>query len=262
MYPLDDDGKQQRLTHENKLKAQPTREKEYAVSSRGPAMFRPFSLLLTFPILIAADSNPLIDQFNRLMGEPREIVGALVNYPWKAGRPESLDGLQRVPPGASIRIVSLELPLSEYARWAHWTSPDGALWIDLVDFSQAFGATQLLQSAHQPHSGYIEGNQLLLFSNQADAHREAVGAALIGPGQTLLNVGIQLPLAVNWDKPTPEGDLKTLADAITRLQATLESLTRQLLDPAYVNFTPKIAPKPEALLVLRMAGFARLWSAV
>ena len=122
MYPLDDDGKQQRLTHENKLKAQPTREKEYAVSSRGPAMFRPFSLLLTFPILIAADSNPLIDQFNRLMGEPREIVGALVNYPWKAGRPESLDGFQRVPPGASIRIVSLELPLSEYARWAHWTT--------------------------------------------------------------------------------------------------------------------------------------------
>src|SRR5437016_7383685 len=133
---------------------------------------------------------------------------------------------------------------------------------NLVDFSQAFGATQLLQSGHQPHSGYIEGNQLLLFSNQADAHREAVGDALIGPGQTLLNVGIQLPLAVNWDKPTPEGDLKTLADAITRLQATLESLTRQLLDPAYVNFTPKIAPKPEALLVLRMAGFARLWSAV
>src|SRR5207237_8878146 len=66
---------------------------------------------------------------------------------------------------------------------------------NLVDFSQAFGATQLLQSAHQPHSGYIEGNQLLLFSNQADAHREAVGDALIGPGQTLLNVGIHLPLA-------------------------------------------------------------------
>src|SRR5437016_14638922 len=81
MYPLDDDGKQQRLTHENKLKAQPTQEKEYAVSSRGPAMFRPFSLLLTFPILIAADSNPLIDQFNRLMGEPREIVGALGSSP-------------------------------------------------------------------------------------------------------------------------------------------------------------------------------------
>src|SRR5437879_3590155 len=65
---------------------------------------------------------------------------------------------------------------------------------NLVDFSQAFGATPL-QSAHQPHSGYIEGNQLLLFSNQADAHREAVGDALIGPGQTLLNVRIHLPLA-------------------------------------------------------------------
>jgi carboxyl-terminal processing protease len=225
-------------------------------------MFRLLSLLLTFPILAVADSNPLIEQFHRLMGEPRDIVGALVNYPWNAGITESLDGLRQVPTGTSIRIVSVELPLREYARWAHWTSPDGALWIDLVDFSKPFGATQLLQSAHQVHSGYIEDNQLLLFSNQGDAHREAVGAALIGPGQTLLNVGIRLPLAVNWNKPMPEGDLKTLADAITRLQTSLESLARQLLDPAYVIFSPKIAPKPEALPILRMAGFARLWSVV
>jgi carboxyl-terminal processing protease len=35
-----------------------------------------------------------------------------------------------------------------------------------------------------------------------------------------------------------------------------------VLDPAYVTLEPKIAPKPEAVRLLRVAGFSRLWSEV
>jgi len=35
-----------------------------------------------------------------------------------------------------------------------------------------------------------------------------------------------------------------------------------VLDPAYVTFDPKISAKPDAIRLLRMAAFARLWSEV
>jgi hypothetical protein len=182
-------------------------------------------------------------------------------YPWRDGKPESPNGLNEVPHSNTIRIVSVELPVPNYSRWFHWSSQDGTTWVDFVEFPSRQAAAELLQSARQRHTGYRDADQLLLFTNLCDSTKDAIGTALIGPSGQLLNVGMKLSIAV-CPAAMAESELKTLDDAISRLQMTLRSLAVRVLDPAYVTFDPKISAKPDAIRLLRMAAFARLCSEV
>lgn len=209
-----------------------------------------------------AQGNPVASQFDFLMNQPKSIVQALVNYPYKQELPEALPGLNPSSAQGRIRIVSVQKPIDGYSRWKQWKSADGDVWVDLIRFKQPYAATALLGSARQPHSGYHEGNQLLLFSGTGDPDKEAVGAVFITPDGSLLNVGVKLPLAVSWSKPLSDTDRKSFNAALERFQSTLEMLAVQFLDPVYVSFSPRIEAKPESLRLLRIAGFARFWSYV
>jgi hypothetical protein len=153
-------------------------------------------------------------------------------------------------------------PWGGVASWRHWESEDTKVWVDLLTFTQPGGAAVALQAARQVHSGYIWANQLLLFSNTGDAQKEAFGAALALANGSLLNIGTKLPVAVHWDRPLPSADLIAFDGAFTRFLSTLDTVARTFLDPAYVTLGKKIEAKPEALSMLRIEGFARLWSYV
>lgn len=204
--------------------------------------------------------NVLVQRFHRLMAEPKELAGELLDYPWKANLSTDLAGLQPTRHSENIRIGSVERHLSGVAHWRHWESADSNVWVDLLTFRQAGGATEALQAARQVHSGYIWANQLLLFSNTGDPQKEAFGAALALANGSLLNIGTKLPVAVRWDRPLGSADLAAFDTALTRFLSTLDTVARTFLDPAYVTLGAKIEAKPEALSMLRMAGFARLWS--
>ena len=221
-------------------------------------------ILTSWVVVFAAGAqqNPVAAQFERLMGQPKEIVNNLVNFPWKVEPLEELTGFRRVDPGQSIRIGSVEKPARSHSQWQHWESEDGAAWVDLLTFTEPFEASQTLRRVRQPHSGYQWANQHLLFSGTGDRRKEAVAAALIAGNGCLLNLGLKLGIEVHWDRPMPDSDRVAFDAALTRFQTTLETLARTLLDPAFVSLGSKIEPKPEALPVLRMAGFARLWSFV
>lgn len=227
-----------------------------------PVKVATITLFLAVAFSIHAQTFPYDVQFDHLMGEPNETVNALVLYPWRNDLQISLPGLKTAPHGVSIRIVSAVVPVSGYSRWSHWSSSDDAFWVDILDFPARALAQALLQSAAQPNSGYRWENQLLLFTNRCDASKDAVGAAVVTPGGRLLNVGVKLKMAVCPDRPASDSDRKVLDDGITQLQSILQQFTREVLDPTYVTFDPKIAAKPEAVRVLRMEGFARLWSEV
>jgi carboxyl-terminal processing protease len=219
-------------------------------------------LLFSLSASVHAQAFPYEAQFKRLMGEPNETVSALAIYPWMDSLQISLPELSNSSHSNSIRIVSVERPVSGYTHWSHWSNSDGTAWADMLDFPSRSEATDLLRSAVQLHSGYRWTNQLLLFTNLCDVSKEAIGAALISPTGHLLNVGIKLKKAVCPEKSTDDSGRKSVDDGITQLQLLLQSIARQVLDPSYVTFDPKIAVKPDAVRVLRMAGFARLWSEV
>jgi len=140
-----------------------------------------------------AQSNPVLAQFERLMGQPKDVVNTLVNFPWRLDPPDEFPGLKQVAPGQTIRIASVEQPLHSNPPRKHWENEDATVWVDLVSFSEPDGASQLLRSARQPHSGYHWPNQLLLFSGTRNRSKEALGAALISGSGALLNVGLSTP---------------------------------------------------------------------
>lgn len=218
--------------------------------------------LVTCVAYVYAQENPVASQFDFLMSQPKSLVQALVNYPYNQSLPEALPGLNPSSTQGSIRIVSVQKPIEDYSHWKQWKSADGDAWVDLVKFKQPYAAASLLGSARQPHSGYYWGNQLLLFSGTGDASKEAIGTAFITLDGSLLNVGVKLPLAVNWSKPLSDTDRKNFNAALEKFESTLEMLAKQFLDPTYVSFSPRIEVKPESLRLLRMAGFARFWSYV
>ncbi len=228
-------------------------------------MWRTLGSLAFLGILVCAargQENALLERFHHLMAEPKELAGELLDYPWKPSLPTELPGLRAAPHGESIRVGSVERPLNGVASWRHWESEDGKAWVDLLTFSQPSRAAETLQSARQVHSGYIWANQLLLFSNTGDARKEAFGATLALANGSLLNIGTKLPVAVRWDRPLSSADLSAFDGALTRFLSTLDTVARAFLDPAYVTLGTKIEAKPEALSMLRVAGFARLWSYV
>src|SRR6476660_4903114 len=73
-------------------------------------------------------SNPVLAQFERLMGEPKNIVHALLDFPWKADLPDELPGLHTAARDRAIRIASVEQPLGPYSRWTHWENEDGTVY--------------------------------------------------------------------------------------------------------------------------------------
>ena len=211
---------------------------------------------------VRAKDFPLAQQFNYLMGNPKSTVDALVNFPWIADSPESLPGFTRQAPRQTIRIVSVETSLQNTSNWSHWESDDGIVWIDLLTFVHPAQASALLKLRQPVYAGYHWANQLLLYSETQDANREAVGTTLITPTGAVLNVGVKLLIPVHWDRPLSDSDREAFNAALERLQATLTELAHTFLDPTYVTFTPNVTPKPEGLSLVRMIGFARLWSYV
>ncbi len=218
--------------------------------------------------LIAASAHLLIAQsefsfsphFERLMGEPRELVAALRTLPWKSTLPSTLTGLERRAGGPTIRVASVDRPVANAGRRLHFASPDGDVWVDILELPRN-ETRNLLGGALQPHSGILDAEQVLVFTNHGSAGKEALGAAVFNSGRFLLNAGMGLPFAVRA-KAAPEADLRAMHAAIDRFQALVAELARAFLDPAYADFSPKIAPKPEAVRLLRLAGFARFWSEV
>src|ERR1051326_6387498 len=223
-------------------------------------MHRLIAVLWIGGISATAQNNPVEAQFKRLMGEPKELASQLSSFPWKAELPDTFPGFKRVLPTDRIRIVSVEQNPREHSRWTRWDSADGAAWVDLIHFAEPYGVSVTLAAARQPHSGYIWDNQLLLFSGTGDSNKEAIGTALITSDGSMLNVGVKLPFGVRWDDPLADRDRMAFDAALARFQTMLETLARNVLDPSYVSFGAKIEAKPEALSILRMAGFARLWS--
>lgn len=130
--------------------------------------------LLIMPVALNAQTLPYEAPFVRLIGEPQDLVSALVTYPWKESNAGPRNGLNEGPHGNTIRIVSVELPISDYRRWVHWSSQDGAAWADIVDLSSRRAATELLQSAYQRHSGNRRQDEFLIFTNLCDSAKDSI----------------------------------------------------------------------------------------
>src|SRR5690349_9580617 len=102
-------------------------------------------LIALFLITGCAAHAQLQAQFDRMLGHSKEIMAHLTNFPWKPDLPERLPGFRRVPPGQTLRIAAVERPARTHSRWTHWESEDGKAWIDVVRFTEPWGAAETLR---------------------------------------------------------------------------------------------------------------------
>lgn len=204
-----------------------------------------------------------MQEFDALLGKPQVLVSALQNYPWKDSILTSLPGFKPIQPPATLRVAAIECAVTADSARRHWESSDGDIWIDLVTFNQSRDAFKLIRDANQSHAGIEGTRERLFFSNSGDTNREAIGAVFIASNGSVLNVGIKLPVRMDLKAISiAKRDEPKFEAALRRFQATLDLLTRNILDPAYVDFNPDVIAKPSTLTMLRVAGFTRLWSAI
>ena len=84
-------------------------------------MWRTLSSLLCLGILAGAaggQENALVERFHRLMAEPKELAGELLDYPWRPNLPADLPGLRPARHAENIRIGSVEQPLGRRCELA------------------------------------------------------------------------------------------------------------------------------------------------
>src|SRR5258708_30002413 len=118
-------------------------------------MLRLATLLFLAGCVAHAQSSPLRTQFDRLMGQPQDVVGHLINFPWRADLPDTLPGFRRVPPGQTMRLAAVERPVRSHSQWTHWESDDGNAWVDLIRFTEPCGAAETIRAGRQTRSGHF-----------------------------------------------------------------------------------------------------------
>ena len=129
-----------------------------------------------------------------------------------------------------------------------------------MEMANDVAARELLGKARQPHSGAMGTDYLGLMTWNAPAGTDAVGIA-VRRGRYIFNFGWAMPFAIVMDG-SPVDQRKAVSSAIDSLMLAMEGVARTLVDPEAITFVPKAKLGDEDVRLLRMSGFARMWSAV
>ena len=162
--------------------------------------------------------------------------------------------------GAELRIGAVSVAAQHVVWWNHFENPRRQPWVDVLEFASPEDAAKAFQDARQPHSGMPAEGFFLFLTAQAPEGRSAV-CAVVRKERWLFNVGVAAPFTIAWDRNSDEHrqQISGWIDIVTK---TLESIMRQAVDPKVITYLPSASPGPEEIRMLRMAGFARLWSEV
>ena len=144
--------------------------------------------------------------------------------------------------------------------WHHFSDSEQRLWADVIRFSDVKAARDLFQRSRQRHSGIYATNHLAFFTTSTE-ERNAV-SILILKEEFLVNLGRDLPFALSYREENAPERTKETSEAIDELLKATEALAKSIVAPDFVGYIPKAHPSPAEVRDLRLAGFARMWSAV
>jgi len=133
-------------------------------------------------------------------------------------------------------------------------------WVDILEFETPAAAAKTFNDARQAHSGMPAPGFFLFLTSGAPAGRSAV-CALVQPERWLFSICTAAPFAIEFDQNSPE-ERNRIAGGVDLVTRTLERVMRQAIDPKVVTYLPTAAPTVDEVRMLRLAGFARLWSEV
>jgi len=164
------------------------------------------------------------------------------------------------PPGAYLRIGGKTVTPEKVVWRRHFEAAEMQPWIDILEFETVTAATKAFNDGRQAHSGMPGPGFFLFLTSSAPVDRSAV-CAVVQPQRWLFSICSAAPFAIDFNQNSTE-ERRQIAGWVDLVTRTLESIVRQAIDPNIVTYVPSASPNPEEVRMLRVAGFARLWSEV
>lgn len=166
----------------------------------------------------------------------------------------------RTPP-EQLRIGSVLIDPGRPLSWHRFTTADGDMWIDIVEYLRVYDSRAVMARRDQFHSGVFDG----FFSSfiALDAGERSAVAAVVQRDHFLINVGHHLPFAVR-----PSNDGENTAEERIAISAAIDAMTYgvEAVAKAMIAIpettTADIVPTPADSSQLRVESFLRLWSEV
>jgi carboxyl-terminal processing protease len=133
-------------------------------------------------------------------------------------------------------------------------------WVDILEFQTPAAAAKALSDGRQAHSGLPAPGFFLFLTSSAPPNRSSV-CALVQPARWLFTVCSAIPFTIEFDRNSAV-ERQQIALSVDLVARTLETVARQAISPKVVTYIPSVSPRPDEVRMLRVAGFARLWSEV
>lgn len=224
-------------------------------------MYRGFPLIFLSALAAAQEAPTALENMQKLIDSGKPLAATLLRVKvrddlriaMRLAAPEK-------PAGAELRIGAKRLT-PERVVWRRQFEAAGTQpRIDVLEFETPAAAAKTFADARQPHSGLPAPGYFLFLTHAAPVGQSAV-CALVQPRRWLFSVCLDTPISLGFDQNTVE-ERRRIAGWIDQVTAALESVTQAAIDPTVVTYIPKASPSPEEVRMLRVAGFARLWSEV
>ena len=213
---------------------------------------------------ISWQSADLVESIKRMrLREDLNASGQSIGQSLRqAGIPMYLDETSAPQDGASPRIrVGVKHLVLDGIEWGHhYSDSEQKKWVDIVRFSDVDSARAVFQHSRQWHSGIYAQDHFAFFTTSME---EPNGISiLVLKDEYLVNIGQDLPFVLSYEEENPPEQAQEASAAIDEVLTATEALARSIVAPDFVGYIPKAHPTDTEIRDLRMAGFAKMWSAV
>lgn len=213
---------------------------------------------------ISRQSADLVESIKRMrLREDLDASGQSIGQSLRqAGIPMYLDETSAPQDRASrsIRVGVKHLALDGIEWGHHFSDSEQKNWADIVRFSDVDSARAVFQRSRQWHSGIYAQDYFAFFTTSME---EPNGISiLVLKDEYLVNIGRDLPFVLSYEEENPPEQAQEASAAIEEVLIATEALARSIVAPDFVGYIPKVDPTDTEIRDLRMAGFAKMWSAV
>ena len=173
-----------------------------------------------------------------------------------------LDETSAQQDGASPRIrVGVKHLVLDGIEWGHhYSDSEQKKWADIVRFSDVDSARAVFQRSRQRHSGiYAQDHFAFITTSMEEPNGISI---LVLKDKYLVNIGRDLPFVLSYEEENSPEQAQEASAAIDEVLTATEALARSIVAPDFVGYIPKAHPTDTEIRDLRMAGFAKMWSAV
>lgn len=213
---------------------------------------------------ISWQSADLVESIKRMrLREDLDASGQSIGQSLRqAGVPMYLDETSAQQDGASPRIrVGVKHLVLDGIEWGHhYSDSEQKKWADIVRFSDVDSARAVFQRSRQRHSGiYAQDHFAFITTSMEEPNGISI---LVLKDKYLVNIGRDLPFVLSYEEENSPEQAQEASAAIDEVLTATEALARSIVAPDFVGYIPKAHPTDTEIRDLRMAGFAKMWSAV